>query len=282
MRHVFVLLLICAAIGLGSCSRSGLYERFIAEDLRNDVQEVVTAIEHRDTDRLVQAFGPQAETEAFRARLEAFYPEMPPGDWVSEPSVAGAHRNWSQTMGQDERNTQSVVLTTETLDSSIRIDLIFYKTGDAPWYLQNMNVYEFEAHSGIFGLSVSDLSPGRSLALALALTSFGLITFTFIASFFFKKLKRRILWPLFILVGYPQFVFNWTTEAWTLTSPTLRVTENGFNLNVFNISIFGAGFVDNSPVEPALLSIGLPIGALLFWWRVSRGGPPRKAEPVPR
>ena len=279
MRLIACVLLVLTA-GLSGCQKSEFFESFIAEDIRAPMRDVLDAVQARDSDRLIAHFGPQADTDAFRAELDTFFGEIPQGRWQHEPEVAGAHRNWSQTFGEEKQENQSIVLTTETDATPVRIDLVFTRIGEAPWRLQNINIHAYTPNPGILG-NQGDMTHARLAATALALTSLALILFTLVASFRFKRIKHRILWSLFIVVGYPAFAFDWTEQAWRLVSPSIATTGNGWNVSLLNISFFGAGLIDNTPVEPAVISVGVPIGALLFWYRVMRGGPTRKAGPVP-
>lgn len=64
--------------------------------------------------------------------------------------------------------------------------------------------------------------------------------------------KRKIIWAFIILfVSTPTFILNWNTGA--------------IDFRLFNFALLGAGFVKPALYSPWLLSIGIPIGGLLYW-----------------
>ena len=64
-----------------------------------------------------------------------------------------------------------------------------------------------------------------------------------------KPLKRKWLWILFILVGFGQFVINWSTGE--------------FQIAPLALQLFSASALA-SPYGPWIIAVSLPIGAALF------------------
>ena len=279
--RLFVCLVLVLAAGLAGCRKSDIYESFVAEDLRETRTSALEAVESRDTEALIRHFGDWADTEEFRGRLDAFLAGMPAGEWLDTPELAGAHRSRSQVVGGQPLDNQSLVYITRTGAEHVRIDLTFTRTGDQPWALHHVNAYAFQPNPGI-SFTDGTMTPVRLASLAAVLANFTFVMITLIATFRFRRIKRRILWPLFIIAGFPVFGFNWTSEAWYLVAPGISSSEAGVYFRFLEITFFGASFVDASPVAPVILELGVPIGAILFWYRVMRGGPTRKAEKVPR
>ncbi|MED5550010.1 MAG: hypothetical protein VX529_11690 [Pseudomonadota bacterium] len=279
--RLFVCLVLVLAAGLASCRKSDLYENFVAEDLREKRRSVLEAMESRDQEALISHFGDWADTEEFRGRLGAFLEEMPAGNWVDPPELAGAHRSHSQMNGEEGVHNQSLVYITRTETDHVKIDLFFTRADDQPWSLHHINAYTYQPNPGI-SFTDGTMTPVRLASLAAVLANFIFIVVTLIATFRFRRIKRRILWPLFIIAGFPVFGFDWTSETWHLIAPGISSSGTSVYFRLFEVAFFGAGFVDPSPVEPVMLQLGVPIGAILFWYRVMRGGPTRRAEKVPR
>src|SRR6185295_10348348 len=64
--------------------------------------------------------------------------------------------------------------------------------------------------------------------------------------------RRKWLWRIFVLLAFGTLSLNWTTGE--------------IRYQLVYLLLLGAGF--SKPFYgPALLNIGLPVGALLFWWQ---------------
>jgi len=58
---------------------------------------------------------------------------------------------------------------------------------------------------------------------------------------------------VFILFGFVQITVNWT--------------DGGININPLYFQLLGAGFSKGSPYAPVLISISIPVGAVMFLLR---------------
>lgn len=87
-------------------------------------------------------------------------------------------------------------------------------------------------------------------SIALFVPVFTLISA--IACWRFPIPRRKWFWRVFVLFGFVGFTMNWTTGA--------------INIQLIQFLLLGAGF-KKTFYGPVLLQIGIPIGALLFWWR---------------
>lgn len=62
--------------------------------------------------------------------------------------------------------------------------------------------------------------------------------------------KKKWLWVVFILVGVVAFRLDWTTGQ--------------FAVQLVNINLLGAGTAKASPYAPLILTISIPLGAIIF------------------
>lgn len=68
------------------------------------------------------------------------------------------------------------------------------------------------------------------------------------------KRKKKIIWALIILfISFPTFIVNWNTGE--------------IDFKLLNFVLLGAGFGKSAIYLPWLISLGIPIGGLLFWIR---------------
>jgi len=99
-------------------------------------------------------------------------------------------------------------------------------------------------------------SPLQYIHLALAIFVPLFTLFTAIVAGFSYIPRRKWLWIIFILVGFGQFNLNWTTG------------QTGFVLLAFEL--LGAMYGQSGFAGPVIISVGVPLGAMLFWRRRSR------------
>lgn len=62
--------------------------------------------------------------------------------------------------------------------------------------------------------------------------------------------KGKWLWIIFILIGVCQFSLNWTTGQ--------------LNINPLSINLFGLGVFSSSQYAPIFISLGIPLGAIVY------------------
>lgn len=65
-----------------------------------------------------------------------------------------------------------------------------------------------------------------------------------------SKVRRRWLWILFIVVAFGQARLNWTSGEWDFLP--------------ISFLLGGAAFVRGSAYAPFIMSVGLPVGAIMF------------------
>lgn len=85
------------------------------------------------------------------------------------------------------------------------------------------------------------------------------------------RLKRRILWSLFIvLIGYPIFGFSTEAGGWSLVAPS--VTENGgLHVQFFQFALMSASWISSPVTGHHVFQVAVPVGALLFFLQKRRG-----------
>ena len=65
-----------------------------------------------------------------------------------------------------------------------------------------------------------------------------------------SRIRRKWLWIVFILLGFVQFRFDWTSGQ--------------YELQPLSFALFGAGAFRASPYAPWILSCAIPAGAVIF------------------
>jgi hypothetical protein len=65
-----------------------------------------------------------------------------------------------------------------------------------------------------------------------------------------SRIRRKWLWIIFILIGFVQFRFDWSSGH--------------FDVQPVSFALFGASCFRSSPYAPWILGFAIPIGAILF------------------
>lgn len=148
-----------------------------------------------------------------------------------------------------------------------KINLSFEYQFPSKWLLINVATQKKDGISTIIGFNVYPLSDSlenlnkftlsgktfsqyATLALAFLIPLFTL--YALVLCIRTKMVKRKWLWVIFILIGIGKLTVNWTTGEW--------------NLAPLSFQLFGAGSFA-PPYGAWLISISLPLGAILFLFR---------------
>src|SRR5262249_3844824 len=92
------------------------------------------------------------------------------------------------------------------------------------------------------------------LALAVAVPLF--IVYALVLCIRTKFERRKWLWGIFVLVGLVQFPLNWSTGETEVTPVSFQV--------------LGAGVMKAGPAAPWMLTVSMPVGAIVFLLRRRR------------
>jgi hypothetical protein len=66
-----------------------------------------------------------------------------------------------------------------------------------------------------------------------------------------SRIRRKWLWIIFILLGFVQFRFDWSTGH--------------FDVQPISFALFGAGAFRPSAYAPWVLNFAIPVGAIIFF-----------------
>src|SRR5690606_22891732 len=105
----------------------------------------------------------------------------------------------------------------------------------------------------INGFSFKNADGTHYLFLAAATIIPVFIITTLVVCIRTKIARRKWLWVIFILLGVTSFSLNWTTGQ-TGVSP-------------LSIQLLGVSATASSVYSPWIISVSLPIGAIVFWLR---------------
>jgi len=131
------------------------------------------------------------------------------------------------------------------------------KKVDGKYEVTGLNVYQTEASQkeiNAFSLSSKPFLHYLVLLLAIVVPLFVLTTLYFCIKTPMEK--RKWAWVIFILLGVGIFQLNWTSGQ--------------VIFHLIYVQLFGASAMPAGPHAPWLLSVSLPLGAIVFWVKRKR------------
>ena len=275
MKLVRNLCLGLCALALSGCSLNDMLTSILPDDAKPVLAELVAAVSEHDLEPVRPYINPQIDQAALDPALQQILDVLPEGP-PDEAQLTYANFNTSTTPGSGSQRTLSTVhrLTWGDQVLLLRIEMISRETGQ--WIINRFSIITPDPAEANTSPAFADLTLSHKVFGVAAILVPLFVLFTLIAMFRTPRIKRRILWTLFIVLAcYPQFAINWSTGAWWLVSPSIQTSESGVNFNLIGVLLFGASILRQG-IGPWVISVCVPVGALFFWYRRMRGGPTRK------
>lgn len=274
--RVFLVLLACVFLSACEALQSQAAERMIDAETREIVDLVTDAALAGDLEPvrpLLHPVIPAASIDGGFAEILAILPDGAP----DRRSLIGYQFSNNVTVSAngtvESRRRTAVVLLVYGEDKYGLIQQL-YAENDEPLRITTLRVvlYDPAAYA-----SPETLTRAHQIFLAAAIGVPVFVILTLIAMYRLKRVKRRILWTLFILlVCYPVFQLNWTTGSWQMLAPAVQRSGAITHYQLFELSFLGGGYSRAAEVEPAFLLAAIPIGAIFFWLKLITLGIRRK------
>jgi hypothetical protein len=232
---------------LTGCNPSKMIEDLVPDSKKQIAKHYIDLLIQKDFDPIVGDMDPKIKTENITetlTRMSNFFPNTGP------------------------LNRNLVGYNSSTFNNNPTQYNLTYQYGyGSKWLLVNVAFREInENKREIFGFNVHELNESlqetnRFTFKKASISHYAFflgciliptfILITLIACVRTKIEKRKWLWILLILIGFVECSINWTTG------------QIGFQ--PFYFQLFGAGATASSFYSPWILSVSIPIGAILFW-----------------
>ena len=235
-----------------------------------------------DIEPVLPLIHPQIAEQSARQGISQIIDYLPDGE-PDERDLIGFFRTNNVISNSDgtvhQRIRQAVVMLRYGDD---RYGLLFnlFARDDEPLRITNFTVVMYDP--ALYG-PPAELTVAHQVfrAAAIGIPIFVVITLAML--FRLKRVKRRILWTLFIIiVCYPVFQMNWSTGDWSMTAPGIQQSENRTNFSLVEFTFFGGAALRASVVDPWIISAAIPLGAILFWLKLLTVGIRRKPPKIER
>lgn len=232
---------------LAGCDGQALFEGFIPQQDAAFAKNHLALLQERNFDAVEAEIDPSIKNEQLRANLEhvaSFFPSENPLD-IDTVGV--------QTVSSSDRT---------------QVSLTFQYVYPNKWLLANVVLRKSAEATVVAGIHVRPLSDSLQNINRFTLEGKGAVHYAifllaiavplFIVAVLFLCIKtpipkRKWLWVIFILLGIAQVTLNWT--------------DGSLNVTPISFQILGAGFWMGSLFAPLMLSVSIPLGALVFLFK---------------
>ena len=254
MRRFFSMILLAAMAWLvAGCSVSGdEYDKRLQAALPKEelaqAEQVLALLNSKDFDAIKKQMDPRfigANFDQDIQRVGAMLPDEKP---ILTKTIGSRTNTFNGTLSQytlsfEQQFSKSWLLTAVQLQKENgKTQVIGINVEPKTQSLATEHVFTFEGKGALHYLV---------FALAVLIPLF--IVLTLVLCLLTPIAKRKWLWMLFIAVGITNFVFNWSNGA--------------HSFQLLYASILGAGFMKNGPYAPCIISLGFPLGAIIFLLR---------------
>lgn len=236
-----------AALTLVGCDQQAIFDKLIPENEAEYSKNYLALFPVHDFDAIEAKTDPKLKDSTLRAKLVQIADMFPP-DKPKDIRVVGAN--------------------TFTNSTSSKFNLTFQYEYPTKWLLANVVLEKTGDMLVVTGVNVQPLKDsleninrftfdGKSIGHYMVFLAAIVVPIFILVSLVFcirtPIPKHKWLWILFVLCGFIQFSLDWTTGA--------------FNINPLSFQLLGAGFIKPSPFGAVVISVSLPIGALIFFLR---------------
>lgn len=94
-----------------------------------------------------------------------------------------------------------------------------------------------------------------------------------------RHMRRPIIWLITLLATTPTFAFDWATQNFSLLAPSLDQIEGIWRFEGVEWIVTGVQVTRGGDYHPWIITIGLPLGALWFLFKMMTGGVERRVLP---
>jgi len=250
-------MLLAAAAG---CDQQAWFERFAPKEEVETAKAYLALFPKGDFDTIEKSIDPSLQGPGLRPKLQQIAATFP----REAPSAVRLMGYQSNTTGNT--TLHSVSLEYEYPSSWLVANVVLEKTPAGSVVKAVQVKPEKESLARVNRFTFEGKGPAHYAVLAAAILIPLFIVFTVVVAARTPIPKRKWLWIVFVLLGFVQLSFNWTT--------------GDFATSLLSIDLLGAGFVKAGPFAPVIFTVSIPLGAVVFLVRRKRWlAPPAQENP---
>lgn len=236
-----------AVLLLVGCDQKAWFERFIPQDDAEFSRQYLELLQAGNFEAAEAIVDPSLRTDQLRSQLEEVAAFFPPESPVEIQTVG------AQTIHGNRPTQVSITLQYSYADQFLLASVVQDKSDQGP-VIRGVHVQPIpDALENIHRFTFEDKGAAHYLMLALAIAVPALIVFALVLCIRTSMARRKWLWIIFILLGFTQTTLNWT--------------DGSLHFNAVSVHVLGLSALSASPYSPWLLSVSLPVGAIVFLFR---------------
>lgn len=263
LRAMIRWMLLAACAVLTACSQSEVMEKVANPEKVKVATDYIAWLKAGDLEKLAGELDPKLRNDKELEQLRTMRAMIPAGAPTSTELVGYHWRTVHAIAGSE--TTYSVTHQFRHGDQWLIVFLNWRESAGEPRRITALRVVPLEKSlQEINALSFQNADPLHYAFLAGVVAMPVFVLVTLVACLRTKIPKRKWLWVIFVLLGFVQLTLNWTTGE-TLLRP-------------FFVQLFAAG-ASSQLYSPWMLTISVPVGAILFWIRRPRWAAAPAAEP---
>lgn len=241
-------LIILVTVFLAGCSQKAWLEKFVDAEKQKIARDYIQRLQDGDWKELAAELDPGLRKGNEVELLRTMRGMMPPGA-PTFTDLVGYQTN--RTLQESNYN----VTFQFGYDSKwILVNAAWRERTGAPRQITGMRVVPLERSlQEANAFTFKRAGPAHYLFLAAAIVVPLFILGTLVVCIRTKFPRRKWLWIIFVLLGFVQVSFNWTTGA--------------MDYRLLSFQLFGAGAVASGLYMPWILTISIPVGAIIFWFK---------------
>ena len=247
-RTIAIAALLLATVG---CDQRAAFERFVPKDDAAFAMRTFDALRTRNFGIVEAHLDRSLANSATRLQLERMSAALG-GETPQDVRVIGAFTNTVNGTVTYVSLTLEYRLSQGWLVASMSL----HRTNNERT-IDAMNVQPtVDSQEHLNRFTFAGKRPGNYLMLGSTIIVFVFILGTLVMLWKTRVPRRKWLWAFFVALGIGQFTLNWTTGQ--------------VAIQPLQVSLLGAGFAKSGPYGPWFLSVGIPIGAIVFLIRRRR------------
>jgi len=240
---VALLVLFAAFAAKADLSDSSL----VPQEEMNFSKDYLSKIRGRDFDYVLSHIDPELIGQISEEKLEEIAAYFPSGQLLSTELIGSQVYNFNSTW-------QGNISFEYEFESGWALANVVLKRADDRTTVTGFNVYRTEASQkelNKFVLSGKTVLHYLVLGLAVVVPVFIIITLVYCIKTPIQK--RKWLWVLFVLGGIGTISINWTTGM--------------YEFKILQYQLLGAAATTAGEYSPWVITAGLPLGGIIFWFK---------------
>ncbi|MCQ2589572.1 MAG: hypothetical protein MJ179_04030 [Treponema sp.] len=258
MRKLIKFLPLFLCLVLTSCSYEKLMSKLTPDADEEFIQTMFTAIQKNNYDFFLNNCNSDLQQEITVEAFENLANYIPAGEYISCTQIG------YQTYRTDDKKLAKLSYEYKYAEDKFLSMSFTYEKNDSRKLLTYVYlVVTTETLKAQHKFTFKGKTFAHVIFFLLAIIIPVYIIFMFVLCLRQKKFKNKALWAIWILLGIIAFEINWTTGA--------------LRFSLLSVYLLGCG-ISCTPYNPIYITIAIPFGALLFWFKKYRLDHPKDSE----